>query len=138
MATPKRATPTQTERTREPKTTASAAAGGLAPDRDGDVGDGQFCLVADQVTPAEAHALPPQPAAQVALDRNSIRIPLPLGGSVTLPPPQHLAWYAGVGALVVLEIVEWPIAAVLALGHLLADQHQSKVLSDFGEALEHG
>ena len=82
--------------------------------------------------------MPPQPAAQVALDRNSIRIPLPLGGSVTLPPPQHLAWYAGVGALVVLEILEWPVAAVLALGHLLVDQHQSKVLSDFGEALEHG
>ena len=138
MATEKRASSTQTIRTRAAKKTASAAETGLAPDRDGDLDDGQFGLVADQVTDSEAQALPPQPAARVALDRNSIRIPLPLGGSVTLPPPQHLAWYAGVGALVVLEIVEWPVAAVLALGHLLVDQHQSKVLSDFGEALEHG
>ncbi len=130
MATQKRTGPTIAANTTVPAKSAG--------DMDGDVDHGHFGHIADQVTASEAHALKPQPAAQVALDRNSVRLPLPLGRSVSLPPPQHLAWYAGVGALAVLEIVEWPVAAVLAVGHLLVNQHQSKVLNDFGEALDHG
>lgn len=61
---------------------------------------------------------------------------MPVVGEVTLPPASHLGWYAGVGVLVALEILEWPVAVVLAAGQALADNQHNRVLEDFGEALE--
>ncbi|WP_156748208.1 hypothetical protein [Mycobacterium sp. E3198] len=55
---------------------------------------------------------------------------------VTLPPPEHLAFYAGVGAMAVLGIMEWPVVAALIAGHLLVNAQHNKVLQSLGEALE--
>jgi len=41
-----------------------------------------------------------------------------------------------VGVLVALEIVEWPIALVLATGHVLAQQQHSRAFQQLGEGLE--
>jgi hypothetical protein len=75
-------------------------------------------------------------AARATTRRNSTTLSLPLVGSVQLPPPEQLAYLGGVTTLVALGIVEWPIAAVLGVGHLLAATRGNKVLADFGEALE--
>lgn len=78
-------------------------------------------------------------AGQVAhqvLDHNRITLRLPAIGTVTLPPAHHLGWYAGVAALAAVECIEWPIALILAAGKALADNQHSKVLVQFGEALE--
>ncbi len=65
-----------------------------------------------------------------------MHLSLPLVGAVTLPPPDHLAWYAGIGVLAVAGIIEWPVAGVIALGKALADNRHSKVLEQFGAALD--
>jgi hypothetical protein len=57
-------------------------------------------------------------------------------GSVRLPPPNRLVFYAGLGLLAVLEIVEWPIALIVGVGHLLADQPHWRLGQGVGEALE--
>ena len=74
--------------------------------------------------------------ARQVVDGNSVSLDLPLLGHVNLPPPYHLFWYAGVATLAAIEIIEWPIAAVLAVGKALADNHHSRVLREFGDALE--
>ena len=75
-------------------------------------------------------------AAQAATAKNTLHVELPVFGSVTLPPPEQLAYVAGITALAALEIIEWPIGLVLATGHLLAATRGNKTLRDFGDALQ--
>lgn len=60
----------------------------------------------------------------------------PRRASVALPAPEYLAFYAGVGAMALFGIMEWPIAAALVVGHTLVNAQHSKVLHSLGEALE--
>ena len=75
-------------------------------------------------------------AAQRVVDHNRVSVRLPGVGTLTLPPPRHLGWYAGVAALVAVECIEWPVAVILAVGKALADNQHSRLLVEFGEALE--
>lgn len=75
-------------------------------------------------------------AARHATDRNSVRLTVPLIGTVDLPPTEELAYIGGVGVLAVVGVLEWPIAAVLAVGRLFANSRHNKTMRDFGEALE--
>ncbi|MFF3847224.1 hypothetical protein [Streptomyces sp. NPDC002328] len=74
-------------------------------------------------------------AAERAVARNAVTLDV-FGARVELPPPDQLAFIAGVGVLAAVEIIEWPVALVLALGHQLAHNHHSRLLREFGEALE--
>ncbi|MGD1238333.1 hypothetical protein [Mycobacterium seoulense] len=58
--------------------------------------------------------------------------------SVTLAVParEQLAFYAGVGAMAVFGIMEWPVVAALVVGHALVNSQHNKVLQSLGEALE--
>ena len=78
----------------------------------------------------------PSQAAEQATAQNSVQIPVPGLGTLRLPPPSQLGYLAGIGALVALEIIEWPLGVALACGHLMADCSHNKVLRDFGKALE--
>lgn len=60
----------------------------------------------------------------------------PRSASVALPAPEHLAFYAGVGAMAVFGIMEWPVVAALVVGHTLVNAQHNKVLQSLGEALE--
>lgn len=64
------------------------------------------------------------------------RVEVPVLGEVAVPPPDKLAYYAGVGVLAALQVIEWPLALVITAGHLLADQHMSGLAKGLGEALE--
>jgi hypothetical protein len=64
------------------------------------------------------------------------RVRLPVVGEVAVPPPDKVAYYAGVGVLAALQVIEWPIALVLTVGHVLADQHMSRFARGLGEAAE--
>lgn len=61
---------------------------------------------------------------------------LPVLGPVTLPPPNRLIYYAGLGFLAVLEVVEWPVALIVGAGHMLADQRHWHAAQEMGEAME--
>jgi hypothetical protein len=71
-----------------------------------------------------------------AMAENTVEVEVPAMGTLRLPPPQTLAWLAGLTTLAVLEIVEWPVALAVGAGHVLAHQTHMKLLHDFGEALE--
>lgn len=74
-------------------------------------------------------------AAEHAVTHNTVTLDV-LGTRVELLPPEQLAFLAGVGVLAAVEIIEWPVALVLAVGHQLAHSHHGRVLREFGEALE--
>jgi hypothetical protein len=75
-------------------------------------------------------------AAKLVCERHMTRVDLPCLGTVTLPSRDQLAFVGGVGLLAVAGLVEWPVAAVLAAGHLLASNRSNRTLREFGEALE--
>lgn len=75
-------------------------------------------------------------AADRVAHRNSLHLDLPWIGSVALPPPDQLAYLGGITTLVAVGILEWPVAALIGAGHLLASTRNSKILAEFGEALE--
>jgi hypothetical protein len=78
----------------------------------------------------------PTAAAEKALGRNRLVISLPVIREVRLPSAPHVAWYAGVAALALIEVIEWPVACIIVVGKALADNHHSAVLKEFGDALE--
>ncbi|MET8281361.1 hypothetical protein [Micromonospora sp. NPDC005174] len=66
----------------------------------------------------------------------SRRVALPMLGEVAVPPPDKVAYYAGLGVLAALQVIEWPLALVITAGHVLADQHFSGLVRGVGEALQ--
>jgi hypothetical protein len=80
--------------------------------------------------------VPATQAAQKATGANSVRVNVPLIGTVTLPPTDELAFVGGIALLTALDIIEWPVGLVLTAGHLLASAKHKKVVEDFGQALE--
>jgi hypothetical protein len=61
---------------------------------------------------------------------------LPVVGSVEIPRPEQLAYFGGLAALAVFDLIDWPVALVIAAGHVLASNHHNKILEELGEAIE--
>ncbi|MFE5816172.1 hypothetical protein [Streptomyces sp. NPDC056479] len=83
------------------------------------------------------HAGPAGPgeAAEHAVARHSVTFDV-FGAHIELPPVDQLAFLTGVGVLAAFEIIDWPVALVLGVGHQLAHNHHNRVLREFGEAME--
>ncbi|WP_329105745.1 hypothetical protein OG792_33475 [Micromonospora sp. NBC_01699] len=64
------------------------------------------------------------------------RLRIPGLGEIAVPPPDKLAYYAGLGLLAALQVIEWPLALVITAGHVIADQHFSGLARGLGEALQ--
>ncbi len=78
-------------------------------------------------------------AAQQAVDSNSSHLRFHLADTavdVSFPPLDKLAFYAGLGGAVAFGLIEWPIAALTGLGHLLSDDRRNRTVHALGEALD--
>ncbi|SEG42368.1 hypothetical protein SAMN04489712_105134 [Thermomonospora echinospora] len=75
-------------------------------------------------------------AAARSREHGATRLELPVVGTVKLPPRNQLAFIGGVGLLAMAGVIDWPVAAVIGLGHLLAGDRSDQAVHDFGEALE--
>jgi xanthosine utilization system XapX-like protein len=75
-------------------------------------------------------------AVQRVHEAQTFAVTLPVLGRVRLPRPEQLAFYGALGALAAVEIIEWPIALVLGVGHALMQNEHSRVAHEVGEALE--
>jgi hypothetical protein len=94
---------------------------------------------ASSSTPAGSESGQHQQATQQATDANSSHLHFHIADmaiEVTLPPLDKLAFYAGLGAAVAFGVIEWPIAALTGLGHLLTDDRRNRTLRALGEALD--
>jgi hypothetical protein len=91
---------------------------------------------------AASAARPRQPglhaliAAEQAVQRDALRVRLPVIGELRLPARDEVVFLGGVVVLAVIGVLEWPVAVLLGVGHELAANRHHKVLRAFGEALE--
>lgn len=94
---------------------------------------------ADDASPRFEHQ-PAHPAAAAAraTQRSSSSLQVPVLGPVRLPSRGQLAFLGGLGLLAAAEVIEWPMALAVGVGHALVSNHGDRVVRDFGEALEEG
>ena len=78
----------------------------------------------------------PATAAADAIQAHTTALTLPGVGKVELPSRGSFAYYAAVAGLTALGLIDWPVALLVAAGHLLAQQHGHAVLEEFGEGME--
>ena len=57
---------------------------------------------------------------------------------VTRRPHPRVGWYAGVAVMAAIEIIEWPLALMMMLGHEIAQRAHTEALRDFAEGVEAG
>ena len=50
----------------------------------------------------------------------------------------RLAWYGGFALMAALEIIDWPIAIVIAVGHELARRARTEAVRERAEGIEAG
>ncbi len=74
-------------------------------------------------------------AAAKAVQAHGTSISILEMGTMQLPSKGTLAYFVGIGALAAFGILEWPVAAVVGIGHLLAQQRGNAVLEEFGQGL---
>jgi hypothetical protein len=75
-------------------------------------------------------------AVQQIREGETFAVNLPVLGQVTVPRPDQLAYYGGLAVLATLELIDWPVAVVIAAGHILASNHHNHLLEELGEAME--
>jgi hypothetical protein len=63
---------------------------------------------------------------------------MPRSRRVTRHPHSRFGWYAGLTVMAVIEVIEWPLAIVMMLGHEIAHRTHSQALRDFAEGVEAG
>ena len=56
----------------------------------------------------------------------------------TQRPHPRFGWYAGLAVMAAIEIIEWPLALMMMLGHEMAHRAHSQALRDFAEGIEAG
>ena len=66
-------------------------------------------------------------------DADRFALQLPVVGRVPFPRPDQLAFYGALAGLVVVELVDWPVAVAIGVGHALIsgrpEQHTDKEAS---------
>jgi hypothetical protein len=75
-------------------------------------------------------------AVQQIREGETFVVNVPVLGQLEIPRPEQLAYYGGLAALAALELIDWPVAVVIAAGHLLASNHRNKILEELGDAME--
>jgi hypothetical protein len=76
----------------------------------------------------------PDPAQVRRSGPDGVTLPIPGLGTVELSRPE-LAYVGGIAGLAALGLLEWPIALVIAGGHVLAADRSSKTVRDLGDAM---
>jgi hypothetical protein len=63
--------------------------------------------------------------AALVREADRFALQLPVVGRVPIPRPDQLAFYGTLGALVIVEMVDWPVALAIGAAHaLFADSKQ--------------
>ncbi|UXA09212.1 hypothetical protein KXD96_06245 [Mycobacterium sp. SMC-2] len=75
-------------------------------------------------------------AVQKIREGETFHVNLPVLGQMEIPRPEQLAYFGGLAALAAFELIDWPVAVVIAAGHILASNHHNKILEELGEAME--
>lgn len=70
--------------------------------------------------------------------RNPPSVRVPGLGRVILPDKGGLLWYAGLGTMTAVELIEWPIAALVAGTHFIENHSHNRAISELAEGIDAG
>jgi hypothetical protein len=59
-------------------------------------------------------------------------VQLPVVGRVPIPRPDQLAFYGALAGLVVVELVDWPVAVAIGVGHALISGREAQSSGENG------
>jgi hypothetical protein len=82
---------------------------------------------------------PNSDAAEHAVQTTSAHLHLTVGDTrvdVTAPPLDKIAFYIGLTCAAAFGLIEWPMAALTGIGHLLSDDRGNRAMRALGEALD--
>jgi hypothetical protein len=68
-----------------------------------------------QVSDAGSH----RDVSRQVRDADRFALQLPVVGRVPIPRPDQLAFYGALAGLVAIELVDWPVAVAIGVGHAL-------------------
>jgi hypothetical protein len=57
---------------------------------------------------------------------------------VSLPHGPGLVWYAGIGAMAAAELVEWPVALLVAGTHFIENNTRNRDIEELAEGISSG
>ncbi len=66
----------------------------------------------------------------------------PQAGTLTLPivhtkmSPEHLAYFGALGVLAALEVIEWPMVAVIVGGQVIATRAHRRIVREMAAGVE--
>ena len=63
-------------------------------------------------------------------DADRFALQLPVVGRVPIPRPDQLAFYGALAGLVAIELVDWPVAVAIGVGHALVSGRPEQNVSD--------
>jgi hypothetical protein len=73
------------------------------------------------------------------LRHNAPSVTLPgTGTKIMLPDRPGLLWYAGVTAMAAVELIEWPIALLVAGTHFIEHHSHSRDIRELTEGIDAG
>ena len=72
-----------------------------------------------QPTTDDAQVKSHRATAQRVRDAEHFALALPVVGRVPIPRPDQLAFYGALAGLVAIELVDWPVAVAIGVGHAL-------------------
>ena len=75
-------------------------------------------------------------AIQGLRDRPSVR--LPGLGKINLPDKPGLLWYAGIGTMVAIDLIEWPVAALVAGTHFIESHTHNRDIQQLADGIGSG
>jgi hypothetical protein len=58
--------------------------------------------------------------------------------AINLPDTPALAWYAGLGAMAALELIEWPVALLITGTHFIENHSHSRDLQELADGIDAG
>ncbi len=77
----------------------------------------------------------PTPCGDETTQQGTVTLPF-LGMRLPLPAAERAAYYGAIAGLVALELIDWPVALVVVVGHEILKRSRSPVVREVGEAAE--
>jgi hypothetical protein len=57
---------------------------------------------------------------------------------VSVPEGPGLAWYAGIGAMAAAELIEWPVALLVAGTHFIENNSHNRDIEELADGISSG
>lgn len=76
--------------------------------------------------------------AEGATSRRTIRLRVPLLDATIEMPREMVPFYVGLAATAAIDLVDWPLAILVGLGHYIATNSHNHLVKEIAEGVDAG